>query len=152
ALLRDISLKKISATPIENKPNKQATWAPDVVDFVPPDNICKVWRTKTSPSGSEDPRLREGFCQRDPDSAWLFTLNGQRFPTITIEGGQTLLLRLGNLSSNVAYWLELEHGGKKIPMAVLTLDGVVPAKPAPPERAKIPVDALEVNDLLLMPA
>src|SRR5262249_46575540 len=102
ALLRDISLKNINATPTEYNANKQATWAPDQVDFGGANNICKVWETITSPSGSEDPKRREGFCQRDRDSAWLFTLNGQRFPTITVENGQNLLLRLGNLSSNVA--------------------------------------------------
>jgi len=50
-------------------------------------------------------------------SAWLFTLNGQRFPTITVEDGKNLLLRLGNLSPNVAYWLELENEstGTKLP-------------------------------------
>jgi hypothetical protein len=60
----------------------------------------------------------------------LFTLNGQRFPTITVAGGKNLLLRIGNLSANVGYWLELynEADGTVLPLTVLSLDGVVPEK------------------------
>jgi FtsP/CotA-like multicopper oxidase with cupredoxin domain len=81
-------------------------------------------------------------------------LNGQRFPTITVEGEQNLLLRLGNLSPNVAYWLELvnETTRKPIPLTILSVDGVVPAKPVDTAFAKIPVDAISADDLLLMPA
>jgi hypothetical protein len=110
AMLRDISLANINASPMEYNEAKKADWAPDEVDFGRNDE-CKVWKTKDSPpeSGDKDPKLRMSFCQRDRDSAWLFTLNRQRFPTISVEGGQNLLLRLGNLSPNVAYWLELEQ-------------------------------------------
>lgn len=155
ASLRDISLRDISASPIENIITKQATWAPDKVDFPDQENtggICKVWEKKESSSGDEDPKRREGFCQRDPNSAWLFTINGQRFPTITVEDGQNLLLRLANVSPNVVYWLELANDGKIAPLTILSLDGVAPAKPATPEEAKIPLDALNVKNLLLMPA
>ena len=64
------------------------------------------------------------------------------------------MLRLGNLSPNVAYWLELENEstGTKLPLTILSLDGVVPARPVDSEGAKIPVDAISTNDLLLMPA
>jgi len=55
--------------------------------------------------------LRTGFCQSEPGSAWLFTLNGQRFPTITVEGDRNLLLRIGNVSANLGYWLELKKEG-----------------------------------------
>ena len=48
---------------------------------------CRVWRTAGSPE--TDPRLRKGYCQQDQDKAWLFTVNGQRFPTITVQGGRT---------------------------------------------------------------
>jgi hypothetical protein len=111
---------------------------------------CPVYKNSQP---DPDSKLRKGFCQRENDSAWLFTLNGQRFPTITVEDNQNLLLRIGNLSANVAYWLELynESTGKTLPLT-LSLDGVVPARPADPKHAKIPVDAFDVNDLLLMPA
>jgi FtsP/CotA-like multicopper oxidase with cupredoxin domain len=168
ALLQDISLEDISALP-EDAPqagkDKTAQWAPrDRDSFDPPG--CPVYKD-SQPDPDPDPKLRKGFCQRihdpadpkrDRNSAWLFTLNGQRFPTITVEDNQNLLLRIGNLSANVAYWLELckENTlcktGETLPLTVLSLDGVVPASPVDPQRAKIPVDAFAVNDLLLMPA
>jgi FtsP/CotA-like multicopper oxidase with cupredoxin domain len=168
ALLQDISLKDISALPedaAQAGKDKTAQWVPRERNYFVKE--CPVWRDS---KWNSDPMLRKGFCQRkkldgtgdeDKDSAWLFTLNGQRFPTIIVEANQNLLLRIGNLSANVAYWLELglckselcnETTGKTLPLTVLSLDGVVPAKPVDPEHAKIPVDAFAVNDLLLMPA
>ena len=159
ALLQDISLEDISALP-EDAPqagkDKTAEWAPEQRDFL--STGVPGFEDPTGSPGDTDPKLRKGFCQRDRDSAWLFTLNGQRFPTITVEDNQNLLLRIGNLSANVAYWLELckENTlcktGETLPLTVLSLDGVVPASPVDPQRAKIPVDAFAVNDLLLMPA
>ena len=154
ALLQDISLEDISALPEDAAQPKTAQWAPRERDsFDPPG--CPVWKDS---QWNSDPKLRKGFCQLAQKSAWLFTLNGQRFPTITVEDNQNLLLRVGNLSANVAYWLELckENTpcktGETLPLTVLSLDGVVPARPADPGHAKIPVDAFDVNDLLLMPA
>lgn len=147
ALLQDISLEDISALPEDASEPKTARWAPRERDsFDPPG--CPIYK-------DSQPKLGKGFCQPGTQkSAWLFTLNGQRFPTITVEDKQNLLLRIGNLSANVAYWLELynESTGKTLPLTVLSLDGVVPARPVDPKRAKIPVDAFAVNDLLLMPA
>jgi FtsP/CotA-like multicopper oxidase with cupredoxin domain len=160
ALLRDISLKEISASPLEqSSTEKTATLAPELRDFGEKDfgeKECKVWRTKndTSEPGNRDHKARLGFCQRDQNSAWLFTLNGQRFPKITIKEQQNLLLRLGNLSPNVAYRLELydQVTGNPIKLNIIGLDGVVPARPVAPEHAKIPVDAVVRYELLLMPA
>src|SRR5262249_43703697 len=99
ALLRDIALKSISASP-EALGDKTATWAPEDKDWKV--SQCPVWLTEAGPPES-DPRFRKGYCQRDDrKKAWLFTVNGQRFPTITVGGGRNLLLRLGNLSPNVA--------------------------------------------------
>jgi FtsP/CotA-like multicopper oxidase with cupredoxin domain len=158
AMLRDISLKNISAPP-EGPENKTAVWAPEQVSSDTFD--CKVYKTMNPDSGDLDPSLREGFCQRDdPKTAWLFTLNGQRFPTIRIQAGQNLLLRLGNLSSNVTCWLELGKTPKHepdpltiVPLTILALDGVVPARPEDPTQpSKIPVEAISTKDLLLMSA
>jgi FtsP/CotA-like multicopper oxidase with cupredoxin domain len=61
----------------------------------------------------------------------------------------------------VAYWLELDNEkceysekceDKKKQLTILALDGVVPARPADPDKAAKPVDAFTVPDLLLMPA
>ena len=153
ALLRDISLKDISALPEAGTgAPKTATWAPDLKDFL--EEQCGVWRTAGG-QVENDPKLRKGYCQRDQTSAWLFTVNGQRFPTITVEGGRNLLLRLGNLSSNVVYWLELaneQDDSDKQKLLLLGIDGVVPAKPVPADPNRQPVRATAVDDLVFMPA
>ncbi len=158
ALLRDIPLKGISALP--NDPDgatpKTATWEPEKRDFLEGE-ACDVYVRPAAgapPTLKSDKSLREGYCQRDEGSAWLFTLNGQRFPTIKVEENQNLVLRLGNLSSNVAYWLELynKKTGAVRPISILSVDGVVPGKPIDPSDPGIPIDAFDVNDLLLMPA
>jgi FtsP/CotA-like multicopper oxidase with cupredoxin domain len=155
AMLRDISLQAIKALP-QDAAGANAEWAPHVQEVpVPQQPECVVYKNdgpglKPDP----DPKLRKGFCQLDVNSAWLFTLNGQRFPTITVDGNRNLLLRLGNVSSNVAYWLELQNEADGMPqrLTILSLDGVVPAKPVGPDDAKIPVKATKVDDFLLMPA
>ena len=151
-LLRDIPLRSIRALP-EEANGAGAEWAPQERDF-PHGTICAVWK-KDASNGDNSENLRKGFCQRSKDSAWLFTLNGQRFPTITVEGGRNALLRIGNLSANVAYWLELYNelnNDDILRLTILGLDGVVPAKPVNPAQADKPIAAFEVPDLLLMPA
>jgi len=153
ALLRDIALKNISALP-EAAGDKTATWAPEDKDWTEELRECRVWLT---PGGSPEPRpsFRKGYCQRDPSRAWLFTVNGERFPTITVANGRNLLLRLGNLSPNVAYWLELYNEADetdKLPLTLLSIDGVVPAKPVNEAGAAQPVAAFPVPDFLFMPA
>ena len=154
ALLRDISLQDISALPeASTTAPKTATWAPELKDWQAQNGECRVWRTAGGPE--TDPRLRKGYCQQDQDKAWLFTVNGQRFPTITVEGGRNLLLRLGNLSSNVVYWLELyneQDDSEKEKLLLLGIDGVVPAKPVLADPNRQPVRATAVNDLVFMPA
>jgi FtsP/CotA-like multicopper oxidase with cupredoxin domain len=142
ALLRDISLK--SNVPPEAAKGEDAVWAPEDKDWPIDAGECQP-----------APKLRKGFCLRKEDSPWLFTLNGQRFPAITVEGGKNLLLRLGNLSANVAYWLELQNEDDDkdiLPLYLLSLDGVVPSRPVDVPESSQPVAAFPVTDLLLMPA
>lgn len=154
AVVRDILLKGITAHPEDasqaGKAKERAEWVWDQKDFR---GECNVY--DKDGSENKDKRLRKGYCQPDGrDSAWLFTLNGQRFPTITVESGRNLLLRLGNLSANVTYWLELYNErdeNDRLPLSVLSLDGVVPADPVPHDQAG-KIDALKVQDLVLMPA
>jgi FtsP/CotA-like multicopper oxidase with cupredoxin domain len=150
ALLRDISLEGISKRPDEDG-NGTATWAPMLRNF-PAHSTCGAW--DGNKLNTDNPKLRLGFCQRDTDKAWLFTLNGQRFPTITVAGGRNLLIRLGNVSANIGYLLELynEETGKPEPLTVLSIDGVVPARPVGPDQADIPLQAVRLDDLLMMPA
>ena len=139
ALLRDISLEKISALPIAAG-DKNSVWAPqdknwapqNIEDWKAVEGKCKVWLTAGGPP-SELAKDRLGYCQREERKAWLFTLNGQRFPTISIKGGRNLLLRLGNLSANVVYWLEMYNKDDEndiLPLTLLSLNGVVPTKRA----------------------
>src|SRR6266536_2261045 len=153
ALLRDIPLKKITKLPGEAN-GDMAEWDQDpATRSFPPGTPCGVWRPDTSTLDLKE-SLRTGFCQRSKDTALLFTLNGQRFPTITVESGQNLLLRFGNLSSNVPYCLEFasEADNSVVPLTVLSIDGVVPANPVLPGQAQKPVQALNDNNFLLMPA
>jgi FtsP/CotA-like multicopper oxidase with cupredoxin domain len=163
AMLRDVTLSNINALPTDSTEPKTADWDPKQERIIYKGKCLAPGEQKDHPK----PELRKGFCQRDPEgdpkSLWLFTLNGQRFPTITIERGKNLLLRLGNLSSNVAYWLELkkvkvsaegsteELEPEPVKLNILSLDGVVPARPQTPEGEK-PVDAVRTDNLLLMPA
>ena len=158
ALLQEISLDEISALPGDAAQHKTAHWAPRKRGYI---ESCDVWNGS---QWNSDPKLRKGFCQpnKDEKSALLFTLNGQRFPTITVGDNQNLLLRIGNLSANVTHWLELckentpcktgQTPAQTLPLTILSLDGVVPAKPIDPRHAGIPVDAFDVNDLLFMSA
>jgi FtsP/CotA-like multicopper oxidase with cupredoxin domain len=157
-LLRDLPLKNITAPP-STAQGATADWDPSARDFFG-DKECGVWTA----SGAFDltPAVRLGFCQVhvktaaqvSDNTAWLFTVNGQRFPTITVSSRQNALLRIGNVGSNVPYWLELqsEDGKSILPLTVLSRDGVVPTNPVDPADPIKPVDAKNDDNLLLMPA
>jgi FtsP/CotA-like multicopper oxidase with cupredoxin domain len=149
ALLRDISLTAISKRPDEPGTGT-ATWDPMAVNF-PPGSACKAWDGSKL---SDNPELRLGFCQSDNDNARLFTLNGQRYPTIRVKKSENLLVRIGNLSANIGYDLELKPtgGAPALKLTVLSVDGVVPAWPVTPDQSNTPVAAIAYPDLLLMPA
>ncbi|MBL4803129.1 MAG: multicopper oxidase domain-containing protein [Emcibacter sp.] len=168
ALLRDISLKK-----------KSGNWVPDPegqnfgLDPFGIGRVCGVLREDGVTFDTGNTGLRKGFCQPnlerdqsavDKDKLWLFTINGQKFPTIEVDESKTgVLLRLGNLSPNFSYWLELYDeeasdlaNDKVVPkkMTILSVDGVVPGKPqSGGDGAElISVESYSVPDLLLMPA
>jgi FtsP/CotA-like multicopper oxidase with cupredoxin domain len=158
-LLRDLPLQDVSKQP-EEAENTVATWAPTA--SLPKDTPCGVF--KDGKLDTDVTRLK-GFCQyaiadgkgNTQKITWLFTLNGQRFPTITVEAGKNVLLRIGNLSANVGYWLEADNEDpnakqKLLPLSLVAVDGIVPARPQPPENADKPIAANNVNNLLLMPA
>jgi FtsP/CotA-like multicopper oxidase with cupredoxin domain len=149
-LLRDLPVKDIQGRP-DQPDHTSAVWAPEARDF-PDGTQCGAWDGTVL--NKTDAKFRRGFCQRDMHSAWLFTLNGQRFPTVTVEGGTNTLLRIGNVSANIGYWLELynESDGSVLPLTIVSLDGIVPAKPVSSVQAKQPIQAINLNDLLLMPA
>jgi FtsP/CotA-like multicopper oxidase with cupredoxin domain len=109
-----------------------------------------------------DAKGRDGYCLDPSNKAkvWLFTVNGQRFPTVTIAGARNHLWRVANLSASVTYRLDIvpegAQGDDPLPFDILNVDGVVPSAPvagadtgaaAPP-----PVKAIRQTSLLLMPA
>ena len=70
-----------------------------------------------------------------------------------------MLLRIGNVSANLGYWLELkkeEDVGKPDapgePMTILSIDGVVPVSPVTPDALERPVLASAPRNVLVMPA
>lgn len=170
ALLRDISLKK-----------ENGNWVPDPEgQNFRSHRVCGVLREDGVTFDVGNTGLRMGFCRPnqendestdvdesklvDADKLWLFTINGQKFPTIIVDETKTgVLLRLGNLSPNFAYWLELYDEEASDPtneifvhknMTIVSVDGVVPAKPqsAADDAEQISVASYRIPDLLLMPA
>lgn len=154
AVLRDLPIDNISQQP-EEATGATADWTLTSAgeDFTKSDK-CGVWDKATAAMNFDNISIRNGFCQRDEHSAWLFTINGQRFPTISVEEGKNLLLRMGNLSPNVAYWLELrsEKTGEVLPLTLLSVDGVVPSRPKAAGDAPSDLEASNVASLVLMPA
>lgn len=99
---------------------------------------------------------RNGYCQSPTDKSqiWLFTVNGQRFPTIRIPNGRNELLRLANLSPSATYVISLrDPSGNAVQFDLISVDGVVPG--VPKDGSAQPVDhpeARKITTLLLMPA
>lgn len=95
-------------------------WDPGLCgDFDAPDAV---------PEGSG---LGPGFCARRQEATgrhavWLFTVNGQWMPDITLAPGRRMLLRIVNLSASVTYNLEIgPEGGAPLPLAQAALDGAL---------------------------
>jgi FtsP/CotA-like multicopper oxidase with cupredoxin domain len=86
------------------------------------------------------------------DLVWLFTINGQMGPTITVDPGRRQIWRIANTTATVTYVLDLVDGkGAEQTLHLLTLDGVVSGTPDPTKPGEEhPTVALK--RLLLMPA
>jgi FtsP/CotA-like multicopper oxidase with cupredoxin domain len=97
---------------------------------------------------------RDGYCQspKDKSQIWLFTVNGQRFPTIQIPSGRNKLLRLANLSASATYVISLrDPSGNAVPFDLISVDGVVPGVPQDASVQDHP-EASKITTLLFMPA
>lgn len=97
---------------------------------------------------------RYGYCQspKDQSQIWLFTVNGQRFPTIRVPSGRNKLLRLANLSASATYVISLRApSGNAVPFDLISVDGVVPGVPQDASVQDHP-EALKITTLLFMPA
>ncbi len=78
-----------------------------------------------------DPRLllrsRQGSAP-PTSTVWMFTVNGQAYPTDRMVAGRNQLLRIANLSANVSYLLQISDDAapdEPKAMDVVTVDGLI---------------------------
>lgn len=79
----------------------------------------------------EYPMLEGGTCKGQNDDnnddgierKWLFTVNGELVPTITIPNDTAQIFRIANVGATVTYNLELRAGDVLLPFQILTNDG-----------------------------
>jgi FtsP/CotA-like multicopper oxidase with cupredoxin domain len=107
-MLKDLQVNQTQAVPLRYKYNTQLDVA-----------LCAA-----SPAPN-------GVCSNAAgDAKWLFMVNGQVFPTITINRGDRHVWRMANVGATVSYKLRLRvtapaaASGTIIPMQVLASDGV----------------------------
>jgi L-ascorbate oxidase len=83
-----------------------------------------------------DAPLGEGQCSGDPSAypggRWLFTVNGQRYPTIPVASADGEVWRFTNASGSASYDLRLVDDRTHLPIAVqiLSIDGVALSFPS----------------------
>ena len=138
ALLRDIQI--VSGTTPDKAAGSPAAWMP-----IEDPALC----LGTSAAVADRP----GFCSgSDASKIWLFTVNGDRFPTWDVHSGRNLLLRIANTSASASYVLSLFDAaapGVRVSYELLSVDGVVPTT----KSAASPSPIAPVTDALrLMPA
>jgi FtsP/CotA-like multicopper oxidase with cupredoxin domain len=83
----------------------------------------------------------------DGDKGWLFTVNGQLYPHVTIKAGGREVWRIANTSADMTYDLALvaRGSGRPLRMQLLARDGVAAAQEGP-------ADAIMVERVLMMPS
>jgi FtsP/CotA-like multicopper oxidase with cupredoxin domain len=145
-MLRDIQITS-TIDPTAADGHSPAVW-----QKVPNTKLCGP------PDGAVSPPLaqRNGYCQspNDKSQIWLFTVNGQRYPTIRIPNGRNELLRMANLSPSATYVISLhDPSGKAVSFDLISVDGAVPGVPkvGPTQPVDHPA-ASKIPKLLLMPA
>ncbi|WP_158266777.1 multicopper oxidase family protein [Alsobacter soli] len=79
-----------------------------------------------------------GDCP-EPDKKWLFTANGAVKPLLRMQGGETRLIRLANVGSDVTYRLAIEGPAPLPKVQLIAKDGVA-------------VSGADPLPMLLMPA
>ena len=74
-----------------------------------------------------------GKAAAQQDTVWLFTVNGQADPTITMPPGHDGNWRVVNMSANASYVLELDDDstGQPQPMIAWAYDGIIAGTNAP---------------------
>lgn len=93
-----------------------------------------------------------GSTDASQDTVWLFTINGQHYPTVTMQPGRNQIWRVANLSASLTYLLTLvdDDTGQEQPMTVLALDGLVAGTSKPGDNGLRA--GVRLKRILLMPA
>ena len=80
------------------------------------------------------------------DKGWLFTVNGQLYPHITVKAGSREVWRIANTGADMSYDVALvaRHSGRPLRMQLLARDGVAAAQEGP--------RAIMVERVLMMPS
>ncbi len=93
-----------------------------------------------------------GTSTSAPDTVWMYTVNGQYYPTITFRPGAHQIWRIANLSASATYVLQLvdDATGQPQVLNVLALDGLVAGTSAP-GATDLHV-GVKLKNLLLLPA
>jgi FtsP/CotA-like multicopper oxidase with cupredoxin domain len=144
-ILRDIQITS-AIDPTATTGHSPAVWRTD-----PDTGLCEP-----GPDGAVSPPVeaRDGYCQspKDRNQVWLFTVNGQRYPTIRIPSARNMLFRIANLSASATYVLSFRDlVGSAVPFELISVDGVVPGSPKDAPSVDHP-EARKITTLLLMPA
>ncbi len=114
-----------------------------------------------TPTDLSQARIGAGYCRPASDGPgqhkiWLFTVNGQRYPTINVAPNRAHLWRIANLSATVSYQLHLTDAATKndVAVRVVALDGVISSgrAAAGSGSVQVPADAIETKSIRLMPA
>ena len=114
---------------------------PPVLDSFSKPGFCARHKVKTA-SGFDETK----------DTVWLFTVNGQAYPTLSAKVDRNQVWRIANLSANVSYRLELTADNDPktpLPMDVLSVDGVIAGTATAGGGLSVGV---QLKHLLLMPA
>ena len=93
-----------------------------------------------------------GSTDPSQDTVWLFTVNGQHDPTITMQPGRNQIWRVANLSASLTYLLTLvdDDTEQEQPMTVLALDGLLAGTSKPGDNGLRA--GVRLKHILLMPA
>jgi FtsP/CotA-like multicopper oxidase with cupredoxin domain len=128
--LHPLVLKDFQVRQIPSSPGRPSGWAQVHDGFMP--DLCddSTVGMRAQQTSAADLNRVGASCTSaaHPDARWLFTVNGQLRPRITVGAGRHHVWRVANMGANMTHRLELvvNEGGTLIavPLQVLSNDGV----------------------------
>ena len=124
-LLRDAQIVEVNGT--------RFNWANQEPDFCGPNKFDLQNFGGCAGDAETVKGLDPSFSAMTPAdlaaATWLFTINGQRYPDVTVAEGGTEIWRIQNASANVTYRLSLRRVanmgvvGARMPFGILNMDG-----------------------------